>query len=109
MIKILLSMQVVTIKVYGDSNSQHKTIVIKNGSYNKKLYRHLVLAEGNLVLEGEEMAVLASSAKVLSIEMENIERKIAKLIGNEEIYLRGIDAVPEGREREIIKNLINYS
>jgi hypothetical protein len=109
MVKIILALQTVTIKIYGEANTQHRTTIIKNGLHNKKMYSHLVFTEGNVLLEGKEAMVLATNAKIVDIEVENIEQKIAKLVGNRDIYLKGIDAVPEGKERELVKNLISYN
>lgn len=107
MVRYYLIREEVTVKIYTKQGSSQQTIVIKNGLYNKKIYGTLVIDNECVMLDGEEMNILATDAKAIIIETKPIIKKIADLLGCAGIYeIQGISSIPEGREREILQSLL---
>jgi len=106
MVKLSLAKHEVTVKIYSGIGETPNKTVIKNGYYNHKIYASLVLSEESAFLEGDEIQVLATEAKIIVIQIENMIMKLSKLLKDDNIYSHGIDAIPEGVERELLQALI---
>jgi hypothetical protein len=106
MTKLHLAKHEIILKIYSELGDQPEIIEIKNGSYNKKVYASLVMSEGSVILEGDEMAVLATGTKAVTLQIKNNVMKLAELLNNDSIYIDGINAIPEGRERELLQALL---
>lgn len=106
MIKLFLANHKIILKIYLETGDQPQTIEINNGLYNNKIYASLILSNDNIMLEGDEIAVLAIKAKAVIIQVENIMMKLATLTGDNSIYTNGINAITEGTERELMTALI---
>jgi len=81
-------------------------INIKNGVYNKKVYGSLILSGENILLEGEDMLLLTANNKAIVIQFKSIATKLAEVLEDDSIYINGMDAVPEGRERELLQAVL---
>lgn len=81
-------------------------VTIRNGGYGDKSYSHAIIGGNYVLLDGEETSLLRSGYVSLRIEVANPRRTIAQALGNDSVYVAGIDAVPEGREREILSAIM---
>lgn len=106
MIKYYLAKQHVTLKIYNEVGDNPETIVITDGVYKGRIYASLLLDNAHILLEGDEIHVLSKNVGITIIETLSIKDRIAQILNNDSIYLSGINAVPEGREREVLEQLI---
>lgn len=106
MTKLYLAKHEITLKIYTDATSTPQTIVIKDGVYKKQTYASLLLFEGNVMLEGDNITVLSIEAKAVVVQIESTIMKLANLLENKNIYIEGIKAIPEGKERELLEAII---
>ncbi len=107
MTKIWLYNQEVSICIYSEGGKEPRKLTINNGMHNKKKFSSLVLSEGDVILDGNDgMFVLATGTKTITVNITDTLTKLAKQLGNEDIYFNGIDAVPEGKEKELLQALI---
>lgn len=107
MVKIPLSNQKITIRIYFAVDSEPRVVEIKHGDYNRKIYSLLVVNGENVILDGDEPIILADKAKVVDINIKSIMDIVAETMKSNEVYLKNIDAIPIGEEREVLKVLLN--
>jgi len=75
--------------------------------YNNEQFQFITFTENTISLESADtMKLIANNAFIVQIEIKGIRQKIYELTGNADIFISGIDAVPEGKEREILAKLI---
>jgi hypothetical protein len=82
------------------TSGQTKQIEITNGKYNGKNYSDIIFSNDNIILEGDDDIVLQTSVAAAFITVKGIRNKIAEILGNEDVYLIGINAIPEGEEKK---------
>lgn len=105
MVRILLAGSVLKVKILKDK--QVKEVYVDNGVYDKKTYRYLIITDGKVFLDGEDLEVLANKYDGISIEYANPLDILVDHYHNPAIYIEGINAIPEGKEREALNLLLN--
>lgn len=95
--------------LYSGSSSQVE-LIITNGRYKDRSFQSAVYTEGSLFLEGADGALLIrDNIKALYCKAISIKDIVAEHLGSRDIYMEGIDAVPSGKERDILAFLIEPS
>ncbi|GAB5047537.1 hypothetical protein [Thermodesulfovibrio sp. TK110] len=89
--------------------NRKETIEIKHGRYKDKeeLYHELVIAEGKLILQGDDTKVIATQADVVSIVIKTPVDKLVEHFQNPEIYLSKADAIPAEKTKEALKIVLS--
>jgi len=105
MVKIVLAGSILRVKILKDN--QVKEIHISNGIYDKKIYRDIVITDGKIFLYGDELKVLANKYDGLVIEFMSPLDVLAEYFKNYAIYIEGVNAIPEGKEREALSLLMD--
>lgn len=107
MVRFKISDTDLIIKFFSSSSGSERQIEIKNGFYNNEQFQFITFTENTVFLESiDNIKVVANNASLVQIEIKGIKQKIYELTGNGDIFISGIDAVPEGKEREILAGLI---
>lgn len=106
MTRIPLSNHNVKIKIFVNIDSEPRVVEIKHGEYNFKNYSLLIINGGTVMLDGDEPIILADRAQAIDVSIPSVMDIIAEKLKNHEVYLRKIDAIPEGKEREILEGII---
>jgi hypothetical protein len=84
-------------------------ISIENGSYKDANYDSLVVMNDRAILEsGESVMPIAPGAIAIYISVATPLDKLAQIKG-EDVYLKGIDVVEDGEEREILQKIVDVS
>jgi hypothetical protein len=105
MVKIPLSGISLTLTVVTAKGTNK--IEILNGFYKNRQYTTLTLIDKTLVLsDNTGDVVIASDIVMLSIYLHRVRDHVSRILGNQDVYLYGINAVPEGKEREILEKLL---
>ena len=52
------------------------------------------------------MLLLTANNKAIVIQFKSIATKLAEVLEDDSIYINGMDAVPEGRERELLQAVL---
>jgi hypothetical protein len=88
------------------SGGKKETFHISQGMYHGKKYLQALVSEGSLILEGEELLHLTEKAAAVYVKQRTILERAAEFLENESVYLEKSDAVPKGRERDLLRFLI---
>lgn len=88
------------------SNGKTESIEIKNGGYKNKHFTNAVISDNAIILEGDENIVIAPSSIAVYVNIKSVAGKIAGILQDDAVYLSKIDAIPRGREREVLEKLI---
>lgn len=105
MLKIKIAGNDIIITIATATGGQ-KQIEIVKGQYEKRYYSNIVFLNNAIILEGDEEKVLATNVITASVKVKSVKQQIAEILGNEEIYLLGIDAIPDRQERAILERMI---
>jgi hypothetical protein len=89
------------------SGGEKETFHIFQGIYQGKKYLAAVVSEGSVILEGEEVLHLKEKAVAVYVKQRTILERVADFLKSENVYLEKTDAVPKGRERDLLRFLIN--
>lgn len=103
MVKIKIFNLEVTVEILYINRKEK--IEIKHGKYKDKdgTYDELVIAEGKILLQSShDTQVIASSAEVVNIIIKSPIEKLVEHFQDDDIYLGGINAIPEDRTREAL-------
>ena len=87
--------------------SQGKNIEIKNGLCEGGEYHSLTFCDGALILEGDSPLLLARDEPAIYITVKGTLSRIAEILKDESVLVRKMDSIPEGREREVLKKLMD--
>jgi hypothetical protein len=79
---------------------------ITQGMYQGKKYLQAVVSEGSIILEGEEVLLLKEKVAAVYVKQHTILERAAEFLKSESVYLEKSDAVPKGRERDLLRLLI---
>ncbi len=88
------------------SGGEKESFHISKGIYHGKKYLTAVVIEGSVILEGEEELHLKERAVAVYVKQRTILERAAEFLEGESIYLEKTDAVPKGRERDLLRFLI---
>ena len=105
--KMYLARRNVMLKIYSEKNIQAKTIELKDGTYNKNVYISLLISDGTVMLEGDDITILETNAKYVVIEPESVSTALGRLLGYKIHHCERIEEVPEGKERELLAALLD--
>ena len=106
MVKINISEVDLTLNVTAADRSF--TVDLFKGLYKNKKYTTLFIFDRALVLsanDGSEV-VLGTNVVTVSVNYHTVKDKLSRILQDSAVYLYGVDAIPEGQEREVLKNLI---
>lgn len=93
--------------LYSGSSSQVE-LIIADGRYKDRCFHSAVYTEGSLFLEGADGALLIrDNIKALYCKIPSIKDIVAEYLGSQDIYLQGVDAIPEEKERDVLRKLID--
>ncbi|MEM3646920.1 MAG: hypothetical protein QW334_02075 [Thermofilum sp.] len=106
MVKIDLRGTVVTLHIITERGEEKLTLT--NGKPTRdtgtgKTYHSALVVDNTIILEGSEISCIPF--KALYVFPLSVKDALARLIGDE-VYLSGISAVPEGKERAILEKLL---
>lgn len=102
-----LSGATMTFRLLGKDSNGTQRITLERGRYQDKVYHRAVILSGSIVLEGEGEPLCLGNAEAIYVHPEGIRDRIAALLESEEIYMRGMAAIPEGQERHLIEKLLS--
>lgn len=89
------------------SSEKVEKIGIKNGVFNDVRYTDAVIYNDSIILEGDENLLLRSNVIACYIDMKDVVTTVAEILQDEHVRLSGIEAIPEGQERSILKSLLS--
>lgn len=106
---VKMSISGMEIKVRAVRGGSVQDIVLKGGIYKGKEYNYLVVTGKTAFLEStNDGMVLISDADAFHINAVTPLDRLAELKGKE-AYLKGIETVMKGEEREILAKMISLS
>jgi len=88
------------------SNEKKDTFHISKGLYNGKRYVTAVANEGSVILEGEDLLHLKQKAAAIYIRQRTVLESAADFLKSDSVYIEKSNAVPEGKERELLRFLM---
>jgi hypothetical protein len=103
MTKIPLLNHIIRLKVFTDVGSDAKAIEIKNGVYENLQYTSLVILGDTIIIDGDEPIILVDRVKMTDLKILSAVDMIAEALNDDSAYIYKTDAIPEGREREILR------
>ena len=106
-IRMPLSGLEVSVKIHEHNSPIPINVTIKDGKYKSCYYSSLLMAENNVILQGDESVIIHGEAKLITLEVKNIKTEIAEITGSDAIYIEGVNAIPKGSEREILVKLLS--
>jgi hypothetical protein len=105
MVKINLLGHDITFEII-TSTKRNKKIIIKNGVYDNKHFSSAISVGNAVILEGDENLLIENEACAVYITITTVKDKLADMLQDNTIYLSSDEAIPEGRERELLLKLI---
>ena len=105
--KMYLARRNVKLKIYSEKDTPPKIIEINDGAYKKNVYVSLVVSDGTVMLEGDDIIILATNTKVVVVEPESVSTALGRLLGYKIHHCERIEEVPEGKERELLAALLD--
>jgi hypothetical protein len=105
MIKINLLNHEIIFEIIAPAKRSRK-IIIKNGIYDGKYFSNAIIIGGTVILEGDENLLIENEACAVYITVTSIKDRLATILQDNTIYLSPAEAIPEGRERELLLKLI---
>lgn len=106
MVKIPIINNIVQIKILAETDQPATIIEIRYGSYCLNVYQAIIVNNETVMLEGVETVILSTNAKRVDIDIPGLMSLISKAINNKDVYLQKMEAIPEGKEREILAYLM---
>lgn len=106
MVKIPIINNIVHIKILAETGQPATILEIRYGSYSNGIYQALIINDETVMLEGVESVILSTNAKRVDIDVPGIMSLISKAINDQSVYLKRIEAIPEGKERDILSCLM---
>ena len=97
----------VSIKIHEHNSPIPIMVGIRDGKYKSCYYSSLLLAENNVILQGEETIIVHADAKFITLSIKSTKMAIAEIVGDNEIFITGSHAIPEGSEKEILEKLLD--
>lgn len=90
------------------TDKKKEKIEIKSGVYQGKQYVNAIITNNSLLLEGdmENVVVISNSCIAIYITVKSIIERIADIMQDESVYISKMNAISEGKEREILEQLI---
>ena len=104
MIKLHLLGNDLEINIVKDSKVQK--IAINNGIYNNKRFSDIIFTRNSILLEGDDVELVAEYFAAVYITVKNIREKLYEILKDSSVFLGGVDVIPEGEERKIIEQLM---
>ncbi|MGC9100097.1 MAG: hypothetical protein ACP5HC_02365 [Caldisericum sp.] len=105
MVKINLLGQEITFEII-TSTRRNKKITVKNGIYDNRYFSNAVITEHAVILEGDENLLIESEVCAVYVTVASIKDRIANILQDDTVYLSPNEAIPEGKERELLMKLI---
>jgi hypothetical protein len=89
------------------SGGKKETFHFSKGIYDGKLYLTAVMTDNSIILEGEENLCLKDKATAVYIRHRTVVEQAADFLKDDSIYMGKSDAVPEGKEKELLHFLMS--
>jgi len=98
----------VIMELHDTSDSIPRKYILKDGKHiNGKTYSSLMIIGEKVVLKGgKEMLLISTEAKIITVTVKSSIEKAAEILNDTNIFTSGIDAIPEGQEREILAAIL---
>lgn len=90
------------------SSGRVQSVEIKNGFFNGRRYDFAMIEGENLILQGEDICVL-TGAVFIEVSVKSAADRIALLLNDSKFRFTGIEGIPQGKEREILLQIIEDS
>ncbi len=100
---------IVTLKIHSEVESSPRKVEVNYGEFNHKAFSAIVVNGETVMLDGDEPVILSTTAKAVEILPLGAIDILAAVLHDEMVYIKKIDAVPEGREREVLESMIKMS
>jgi hypothetical protein len=88
------------------SGGEKETFHIAKGVYNGKRYLAVVVTGDAVILEGDENLHLKEKAAAVYIRQRSVLEQAADFLKSDGVYLDRSNAVPEGKERDLLRHLM---
>lgn len=104
MVKISLLDNDVTINILTANGNRDVNIIL--GKYEMKRFSDIIITPNSVVLEGDENLLLAGDVSAVYVKIRSIVDKLADILNDKSVYIKKMDVVPHGAEREILQKLV---
>lgn len=88
------------------TKGKNTRIEIKNGEYQDMHFHSIVLDNNSIILEGDDSLLLYDNVAAVYIKAIGVLNKLADILNDDSIYIAKMEAIPEGKEREMLTKLI---
>lgn len=106
MVKIPIINNIVRIEILAETGQPATITEVRYGSYSHNVYQSLLINNETVMLEGAETVIISTNAKRVDIDFPGVMSLISKAINDKSVYLKRMEAIPEGKEREILAYLM---
>jgi len=98
----------VIIEIHDTSDGLPRKYILKDGKHiNGKTYSSLMIIDEKVALKGGiDTLLISTEAKIITVTVKSSIEKASEILNDTNIFMSGIDAIPEGQEREILAAIL---
>jgi len=90
----------VELKIYDKPNVPPMVVKIKNGEHMGHYYSTIFIAEGNIILQGDESLLIGTETKYVTVLVQGVTMKVSEALGDMYVFTGGVDACYSRRDGE---------